>query len=449
VILTLRYLGVSGNGILNFAISTIGISTVFMDFGMSIYIVRDLSRDDSTVNKYLGNIIPLKIILSTITIITVCLILKIFNYSDLKILLCLIMGIQSGIGSMAGLFYGIFQASNKMKYQAIGLTINSIFLLLIIIIVIRLNLEIVSIALAYLLSSIISTIYLIKIVRNLVKNIKIGFDFSFWFETLKKSAPFAMTTLFVSFLFTTDQIMISAISGDFALGIYNCSYKILTVFITIYSMYTIAVFPLMSRLYNKLDDILKISYEKSVKYLLALALPLCVGISFYAKNMVILIAGTDYIDAGPLLQVLIWNITFVFVNGISDQLLNSTNHEMAVLKRTAIAGVFNFALNLVLISKFSYFGATISTLLSGLLILILNNYLISKALFKIDNTLIKDVVKIIISSSILAIVLYLIHVSMWLSIPIGVIIYVIAILLMKTLDKDDIYIIKELLGKNN
>jgi O-antigen/teichoic acid export membrane protein len=424
-----------------------------MDFGMSTYIVRDVSRDNNRANKYLENMIPLKIILSITTVVIICLILKILNYPDLKIILCLIIGIQSAITSMAGLFYGIFQALNKMKYQAIGVTINSIFLLLIIIIVTYLNLGIVSIALAYLLSSIISTIYLIKIIQKFVKNIKIRFNFSFWVETLKKSSPFALTVLFASLFFATDQIMISVIPstipGDFALGIYTASYKILAVFITIYSMYTIAVFPLMSSLYKKSDNILKISYEKSVKYLLALALPLCVGISFYAKDLIILIYGIDYIKAGPLLQVLIWNIIFVFINGISDSLLNSTNHEISVTKRTAIAGIFNFILNLVLISKFSYFGATISTLLSGLLILILNNYLILQTLFKIDKSLIKDTVKILISSSILAIVLYFIKVSMWLAIPIGVIIYVIAIMLMKTLDKDDIYIVKELLGKNN
>ncbi|MDR2873845.1 MAG: oligosaccharide flippase family protein [Methanobrevibacter sp.] len=449
-ILTINYLGVDQSGIISFAIATITMANIFMDFGMSTYIVRTISRDNNLVHKYLGNVIPLKIILSLSTIVIVSLILKILNYPDLKILLCLIIGIQYAIMSMRDWFYGIFQAFNKMKYQAIGTIINSVFLLLIIIITIYLNLGIVFIALAYLLSTIISTAYVIKIIRKLVKHIKIEFDFGYWFKTLKKSIPFAMTILLTTIFFTTDQVMISVISGDHALGIYASSYKILSVFITIYVMYTVTIFPLMSSLYNKKsDDILKISYEKSVKYLLALALPLCIGISFYAKDIIALLFNSFFSEAIPLLQVLIWNIVFVFVNGISDTVLNSSNHEMAVAKRTAIAGIFNFILNLVFIHEFSYFGAAISTLLSGLLILILNNYLISRTVFKLNKSLIKDVVKIGISSSILAIALYLTKISMWLAIPVGLVIYITVILLTKTLDKDDIYIVKELLGKNN
>ncbi|MDR2624547.1 MAG: oligosaccharide flippase family protein [Methanobrevibacter sp.] len=442
-----NYLGVGDYGTINFAIATMGIITIFMDFGMNIYIVRDVSRNKQVANVYLGNIIPLKILLSSVTVLSASVILKLMNYPNLVILISIIFGIQTAIMNMNSLFNGIFQAFHKMKYQAIGSIINSTLLLSFVIVAVKLDLGITSIALAYLTSITLTTIYLVKTLKKLVNNIKIRFDFKFWLEVMKKATPFGITSIFTSIFFMTDQVMLGAISGDYALGIYSASYRILTVFITLYTMYTTAVFPFMSNLYKKSDNILKITYEKSVKYLLALALPICVGTSFYADDIATLIFEPEYVMVGSLLPILIWNIVFTFVNGISDSLLNSTNHEVGVTKRTGIAGVFNFVLNLILISKFSYYGATISTLLSGLLVLILNNYLISRALFKINSSLIVDIIKISISAAILAIVLYFIHVSMWMAIPVGMITYGMAIIITKVLDDDDKYIVKELLKK--
>ncbi|MDR1819085.1 MAG: flippase [Methanobrevibacter sp.] len=442
-----RYLGVADFGVINFAIATMSVATIFMDVGMSTYIVRDISRNKEQTNKYLGNMIPLKIFLSSATVLCIILILRVMNYPSIVILISLIFGIQTAIMNMNGLFYGVFQAFRKMKYQAFGSIINSTFLLSFVVIAIELDLGIVSIALAYLISIAITAIYLAKSIR--IVNVGIQFDFKFWIETMKKAAPFGLTALFSSIFFTTDQVMLGSISGDYALGIYSAAYRILTVFITIYTMYTVAIFPLMSKLYKNSDSILKITYEKSVKYLLGLVLPICVGISFYANDIVILVFGKDYIVVGNVLQLLIWNLVFTFMNGISDSLLNSTNHEVGVTKRTAIAGVFNFALNLIVISKFSYYGATISTLISGLLIVILNSYLISKSVFKLNSSLLIDIIKISVSTIILTVVLYVIHVSMWIAIPIGLIIYSLAIIITKTLDNNDMYILKELLGKNN
>ncbi|GAA5819435.1 MAG: flippase [Methanobrevibacter sp. CfCl-M3] len=444
-----RYLGVADFGVINFAIATMSVATIFMDVGMSTYIVRDISRNEKLTNKYLGNMVPLKIFLSSSTVLCIILILKVMNYPNIVILISLIFGIQTAIMNMNGLFYGVFQAFRKMKYQAFGSIINSTFLLSFVVIAIELDLGIVSIALAYLISIVIAAIYSVKSIRKIVKDVGIQFDFKFWVETMKNAAPFGLTALFSSIFFTTDQVMLGSISGDYALGVYSAAYRILTVFITIYTMYTVAIFPLMSNLYKNSDNILKITYEKSVKYLLGLVLPICVGISFYANDIVVLIFGKDYIIVGSVLQLLIWNLVFTFMNGVSDSLLNSTNHEVGVTKRTAIAGVFNFALNLIVISKFSYYGATISTLISGLLIVILNSYLISKSVFKLNFSLLIDIIKILVSTSILTVVLYLIKVSIWIAIPIGFITYSLAIVVTKTLDSSDKYILKELLGKNN
>ena len=55
-----RYLGVSGFGILSFALAFTMIFAVMADLGLSTLLVRDVSRDVMILKKYLGNMALMK-----------------------------------------------------------------------------------------------------------------------------------------------------------------------------------------------------------------------------------------------------------------------------------------------------------------------------------------------------------------------------------------------------
>jgi type IV secretory pathway TrbD component len=74
-------------------------------------------------------------------------------------------------------------------------------------------------------------------------------------------------------------------------------------------------------------------------------------------------------------------------------------------------------------------------------------YSISKTEYKPDLSLLKTIFKLVICGIILAIVLYLINVSLWLAIPIGLVVYVLALIITRTIDDTDKYIINELLNR--
>ena len=74
-------------------------------------------------------------------------------------------------------------------------------------------------------------------------------------------------------------------------------------------------------------------------------------------------------------------------------------------------------------------------------------YSISKTEYKPDLSLLKTVVKLVVCGIILAIVLYLMNVSLWLAIPIGLIVYLLSLFITRTIDDTDKYIINELLNR--
>ncbi|KZX14336.1 flippase [Methanobrevibacter curvatus] len=445
-ILIANYLEVGDFGIINAAISCLTIASIFMDLGMSTYITRDVSRNNELVSKYLGNMVPLKLIFSFLVLIIVLAVLTLINYPILNLEVFFIFGLQFALSSMSVFFYGIFQANEKMKYQGISTILNSSMILIFTALLIYFKIGLLGVPITYMLAALISLIYLIITIRNIIK-INIEFDAKFCFNAIKKSLPFGLTNFFTTIYFLMDTVMLVVISGDFATGIYSSAYKVIFVFTALYSTYTIVIFPLFSKFYRDSSDFLKFTYEKSMKYLLMVSLPICVLISFYAGDVISLIYKSEYILSAEVIKILIWCLPFLFINGLYTQLLNSSFHEKTVTKINIIACVFNVIVNYILIIHFSFIGASIAVVLINMLIFILFNYIVSKEIFKLDSLILKSIGKILISSIILGIILYALNVSLWIGILISIFVYSFSLILLKTLDSGDFYILKQIFRK--
>ena len=444
-ILIARYLGVADYGIVSFAISFTGLLGIIMDLGMSTYVTREIAKNKECVGKYVNNILLFKLILAFVLFIISGLLLYLMNYPFITILVTLIFTVELIFISMTAFFNGVFQAFENVKYQAIGTILNSFLLLLGILLTMKWDLGVIAIAISYAFGYGIFCLYMFYKIVKTFSFPKLELDLGFIRKVILNSIPFGLTNFFYTIYFSIDIVMLSYLVGDYSTGLYKSAYNIIYVFTTFFVVYQSVIFPIMSKFFKQSQDLLKITYELSVKYLLLIILPLSVGIFFYARPLVDLIYTNQYSLASVPVQILIWTVSFLFINGAASTLLNAINKEFTVTKVYIAAAIFNVLLNVILIPLFDYNGAAMATVLSEVLITVLTLYYIFKTDFKPDFSLLKTVIKIIFVSIVLAIALYLINVSMWLAIPIGIIIYIVLLIITRLVDYNDKYIIKELL----
>ena len=100
ILFAARYLGAEGYGILSIAISLSAIFGIFTDLGLGILTVREISRDKSLTDKYIGNILLIKIILAILTFGLTILTVRIIGYSQEVITVVFIITIS--------IIFGIF-----------------------------------------------------------------------------------------------------------------------------------------------------------------------------------------------------------------------------------------------------------------------------------------------------------------------------------------------------
>ena len=447
-ILTARYLGVNNYGILRFAISITGILGIISDMGINTHIVRYISTNIKSAPKYLGNILPLKLIFSAIYFLITIIILILLKTDEFTILITLLFTIEIVFKSFISTINGAFQAFENGKYQGISITLVNTTTLLFILISIYADLGLLGIGIAYILANLITFIYVYYSLNKHIVKPKFELDQEFCKKITLLSLPFAITGILYTIYYSIDLIMLTKIVGDYANGIYNATYKLIAVLNLFYSVYTAVIFPVMSKFFKNDKRLLVISYEKSIKYLMLLMIPLAIGTMIYSLDIIQLIYSNQYDDAASVLSILIWTVCLLFISGASNTLLNASHKEVTVTKIYAIAAVFNIVLNFFMIPHFSYNGAAITTVLSDMLIVALQTYVIHKIGHKVNKKLYSDLIKIAIGSAILGIALYYLNLNMWIALPVGIIIYLIVMYLLKFFDNDDKYIIKEILGKN-
>lgn len=264
-------------------------------------------------------------------------------------------------------------------------------------------------------------------------------------KSIRNALPFGITGIFVTIYFWIDSVMLFYMQGNAAVGIYTLAYKLLLVLLSIYSVYMVAIFPVMTKLHENSPKSLKIAYENSLKYFLIIGIPLAIIITIMANDIILLVYKKySFIPAVIPLQILVWATAFMFINGLATNLLNSIGNQVTVTKITGIGAIFNISLNIILIPFLSYTGASIATVLTEILIAILFLHSISLTKYSSNKKLIRNIWRIIIPNIILIIILITNNASLFI-LPIAIALYILGLYITNAINNEDIKLIKSII----
>jgi O-antigen/teichoic acid export membrane protein len=442
-----RYLGPANFGILSFALAFTAIFQILADLGLSTLTTREISKDKAFENKFINNIIPIKLILSVFTFLIIYLVINSLNYPIQTKEVVYILSCSIIFTSLSQLFYSLFQAYEKLFYQSLTQFLNSLFLFIGIIIAIYLKLNVIGFATIYLLVFMFIFILNFIILKRRFLTPKIEINFSFWKFIIKNALPLSFIAIFGTIAFRIDSVLLSLFTNNIFVGWYTASYKLIEALIFIPIVYTISIYPIFSILHTKSIDYLKLVYKKSFKFLFIIGVPISVGGTLLSTKIILFFYGTAFMPSILALQILIWSIPLIFLTKMISYLFASINKQNLLLKISFIYMCTNIASNIILIPYWGYIGCSFATLLSELIFFILCFYYISKLLIMIDF---KEIF-IKISLSCISISLFIIYVdiNLFLQILFSTIIYFIILILLRTFKPEEIRLFKEIILKFN
>ncbi|MTK63825.1 MAG: flippase [Methanobacterium sp.] len=447
VIYTARYLGAGGFGVLSLGLSFGAIFGVFVDMGLSTLIVRELARDKSLSGKYIINSFLMKIILAIVTFALVFFTVQLIGYDPLESLIIYLITISVIISSFYTLLNAIFQADEKMEYLSLANIINSVVLLAGTLLGIYLGLNIVYFAWVYVITSIVVLVYCLAVYIKKFSGVDLDVDFSFWKPTIKEAWSFGIIFLSGMLYTYVDSIMLSILKGAEAVGWYSAAYRLMYIALLLPNAINTAVYPVMSRLFNdSSSESLKLLYERYFKYMLIAGIPLGLGTSILAKQVILLLYGTGFDESVAALQILVWTVVFTFAGASFTQLLQSINKQIIITKISLFCLCVNIVLNLILIPPYSYVGASIATLITEIVLVSYIIFITYKLGYGISySAVVRDLSRILVATLVMGLFLwYFIYLNIFLLIVAGTIIYFVVLYLVKGIDDVDMDVIRKL-----
>ena len=361
-LITARYLGVTEFGIISFALAFVTIISIFTDLGLNTVLTREIALNNSLEQKYINNIFSTKLILVFIVLVISLIYLFIMHYQKDILYIVFIISLSVIFTTFSSFLYAITQAHENLKYQAIGSVLSSFLLLIGILLVEYFNLNVFWVVILYLFASVLVLIYILKFYFSHFILPKFEFNLDFNKAILKDSLQICLIGIFVTVYVWIDSMILFSIKGGQPTGLYSAAYRIMLFFYFIPIAVNYSIFPIISKLHSSNRSLVEKLLEKYFVLMVMISIPICILVSLLANKIVVMLFGNAYLESVLVLQILIWSILFAFTSSPFAELFIATKRQIIVTKITGLCMVGNIVLNIILIPKFSFIGASIATL---------------------------------------------------------------------------------------
>ncbi len=424
-----------------FALSFTAIFSIFIDAGLSPVLIREVAKYKEKAREYFNNITTLKLSFALITLLAIFIIINLLNYDEFTKNLVYIASIAMLFDSFSLTFYALLRSYQILKFEAFGIIAYQILTVALGGVILFTTKSIAMLIGVLVFSSILNTLYSFYLARK-VSGVKFKLTLNKKFSRLVlfASFPFLLAGVFNRVYTHIDTILLSKLAGDAYVGWYGVANKLVFALQFIPSAFVASIYPAMSNYFEHSKEKLKSTFERSIIYLMTIAVPICFGTIALSGEIITTLYGEDFLRSILPLNLLMVSLIFVFLYFPVGSLLNASNRQKRNTANMGIAMVINVVLNIILIPKINLAGAAIASIVSQAVMLILGLYYAYNVIKYNKKLLAIKLLKNILASlfMIVSIVILKQFISWIIVIPIAIIFYFSFLYLVKGFTREDI-----------
>ena len=365
-ILLIRYLSPTDFGHFSLANSLAVTAGMVIDFGLSTIVTRDLSGNLDSTQKYLSNILSLKLLLGVFYLFLIFIITFFpgFDRHDQWTLVLLLLALFIWFQDLTGLFASLFIAEERMEKLFFVQVVHYCGIAFAALVTVHFQWDLKGLVTTYVLAA--STGTAMAYIFILKENVRLSFrlDRHFISGLLKRSLPLfgalALTTVYAN----ADTLIIGQMLGAEAVGFYQGAYKFLFVFQS-FNLLNTAFFPRIS-IYIKTGDSHAFNRLNIVVMLFCLfiLLPLTLLAILFIKPILLFIYGEKMLPSIDPLRFMIGAASVYFLRIYLSNILIAQDRQRLMFITLCTGLLFNIFLNIDLIPIYGVATGGLALLLS-------------------------------------------------------------------------------------
>ena len=377
---------------------------ILLDFGLTNFNNKNIAQHSHLLSKHFSKMLSVKFVLAFVySVVTLVVGFFILSYDMRYMKLLMVLCVNNFFLSFILFLRSNLLALHLFRVDSILSVLDRVIMILLVLALIYnvfgIEVDIMNFVYAQTIGYALTALIGFLIVLNKTHTFKLNWDWSFNRMILKKSFPFAILVLLMTFYNRLDFVMIERIlPGDFGkqqTGIYAKAFRLLDAANMIAYLFSVQLLPLFSRMIKfkeNIENIVKLAFT----LLITPALIISVSSIFYSARFYEIIYSGES-QGHEILAVLMCCFTAISTTYIFGTLLTA-NGNLKYLNFMAIGGILiNLLLNFILIPRFHATGSAVSSVITQFITAIIQVFISYKVFhLKVNKRLILSIVLFII-----------------------------------------------------
>lgn len=344
---------------------------ILLDFGITNFNNREISRHPQMLAKYLSNIVGIKMILAFIYGFVTLFFAFALGYSSREIMLLLILVVNQFLSSITLYFRSNLSGLQQFRLDSVLSVLDKTLMIAICSIMLwtqilpfefSIELFVLTQTVCYAATALVAFLLVLK------KSGTVAFrvDLPFTISMLRSSFPYALLVLLMTIYGRIDSVVIERIlpDGDVAAGVYAQAFRLLdaaNMFPFLFASLLLPIFSKMIKNNQKISSFVGFSSILLLVPVVAFAIPTFV----FREHLMHLLYHEHAAQSSEILGILMGSFVFIAIGYVFGTLLTAQGDLRRLNHVSFLAVLLSIAIQLVLVSKYNVIGAAYGNLITN------------------------------------------------------------------------------------
>jgi O-antigen/teichoic acid export membrane protein len=366
-----RELGAFQYGEFTLALAYLSVFATVVDFGLTLTTVQLISERPEDEPKILGNLLVIRLVSAAVFLSAAPIIALAFPYSGAVKMAIAIGAISYFAATTAQMLIGVFQKNLRMEIPMLAEGLNRLIVLGLLVFFPFSSLSVTSAIWIFTAGNIAQLIITLLSAKQFSR-IELGFSPAVARDIFARTWPIGLSILFNLIYLKGDILFLSFFRDAEEIGLYGMAYRVIEVVAAIPVMYMGLILPILTMQRSKGNAA---AYQKTLQqafnFFSLIAFPIIAGSMLLGGDILALVGGEEFRNAGPVMLLLGPALFGVFYGALFGHAIVSLNKQRPMVTAylsVAVVTVFGYLWH---IPEFGMYGAAFWTLISEILIAII------------------------------------------------------------------------------
>jgi O-antigen/teichoic acid export membrane protein len=443
----IRNLGDSRYGQYSIVLQFVGLFQIFLELGMTQYVMRSIAQDRSRTKHLIWNLISLRFLLALVGLVLIPLIGYLYGYSSEIVLGIFLYSTSFIFSAFLVPLRTVLEGHEQLGYTTVIDVIGRVGFYAFGTALLLLGGGYISLVVASLIVMPIQIAYAVRTLRSYnLMAFRIRIDPRLWPAMLRSGLPFGVISLFLTIAFSIDTVMLSWYVPDAAVGWYNVAYGLVPSITFFFTGFSRAIIPSLSKTYVSNPSEVNRWYRTSIKFILIVSFPLAVGGMLLAIPLIRFLYTDEYLPAAIALKVIIWDIPFLMIASFGGNITTIVNEERVAARIYGINTAANVILNLVAIPRFGVIGASLVTVVTDFIGALQFHFFLRR---KMDLPNVSSVlIRVVVASTIMGFLVWFFRdLNLFLVIALGALVYGAMLVVFRVINHEEWEVVRRTIAK--